>query len=519
MLFWTGGAKDRVSESEDHKEDLQRRVMLGALVQLTTSLPAKLVGIGLTLLAARVLTPQLYGEYGLAVTIYGVSDLLTNPGVFTYFVRTPSASRDALDSSFVVGVIRGLILWILFWFLSPWIASLFDGGEQVTILLQMLSSVFLIVSLKNPYVVQLYHDLDYQRMALLESLGGFLGNVIGLVLLWWTESPAALVMGSLIAHSVGSVLSWVYSDERPRWHVNMGELREIWKFVRYLVINNVIIYLLLKLDDVYLGKVAGLAMLGFYSLSYKVANDSVLYLITTLRKVLLPAFVKVFEEDSKERVEAVVRKSVGTLSGVSWAMVGMVAVSAHEIMMYVAPDPKWRGSEYVLIALMPFVLVRAVNGVYGSLLLVAGRPEVLSRVAGLQLLGLVPLMWLGYELGELVWTGDNLGGVLGVTLAIAVLNQGANLFLMSVSRRLFGVHMGRTLVLMWWWCVLFALGWGGAWYIKQWMDAPLWAEGLIGALMFLAVYASGWQVLGKWAEADGVDRPWGLVRRILGRFL
>ncbi len=499
--------------SDQEQEALQGHVLRGALVQLSTSLPAKVLGIVLTLLSTRLLSPTLYGEYGLAITIYGVSDLLTNPSVFTYFVRTPEASDDALDSAWTVGVVRGAILAVLFWFISPEVASYFEGGERVTLLLQMLSGVFFVVSLKNPYVVKLYHDLEYQRIALLESFGAFFGNICGVVLLWWTQTPAALAMGSLVAYSIGCGLSWFYAEQRPKFRVNWEEVRRIWRFVRFLVLNNVIIYLLLKLDDVFLGKMSGLAMLGFYALSYKVANDSVLYLITTLRRVLLPAFVKVFED--RERLPGVVLKAVGILSGVSWALVGVVAVSAPEIMYYVAPDESWRGAELVLVALMPFVLIRAINGIYGSLLLVAGRPDILSRVAGVQLVGLVPLMWIGFEIGERVWTGlPGLGGVLGVTLAIAVLNELSSLFLMWVARVEFGVSMRRTLLVMWGWlpvtvgCMMLAH------QLKEAVGGAPWVGFVVGAGVLLLCYLVVWETLGRGLGRYGVDHPSELVRSL-----
>ena len=500
---------------------LQRRVILGALAQLTTSLPGKIIGVVLTLLAARILTPHLYGEYGLAITIYGVSDLLTNPGAFTYFMRTPKTLDETLDSFWVIGLVRGAVLGALFWWLSPTLASLFDGSELLVLLLQMLSSIFLITAFKNPYVVKIYHDLDYTKIALLESLGGMLGNACGIFLLWATRSPAALILGSLIGTGVGVVLSWSFARKRPAWRFVMSdELREVWRFIRFLVINNIMIYLLLTLDDVFIGKMAGIAMLGFYSLSYKVANDSVLYLVTTLRKVLLPAFVKVFEEGNMAYVRAVTYKSVGLLSIVSWALTGLVAASSYEIMFYVAPDPKWRGAELVLTALMPFVFFRAVNGVYGSLLLAVGKPDALSRVSGLQLLGFLPLMWLGYELGMMGQTemGTPLGGVLGVTLAIACLNLLSNLYLILIARGLFRVSLGRVMMLTWWGGMLVGFACAAAWATKFWLSWPLWVEGLLGAMVYMMVYLGAWQVLGHHIEVRyKVERPWTLLRQLRER--
>src|SRR5690606_30172924 len=115
--------------------------------------PTKVLGLVLTILAAHALTPGLYGEFNLAITIYGVSDLLTNPSMFTYFMRTPEANARALDSSWVFSVVRGVILSIAFYMLSAPLAGLFDGGDGVTLLLQLLSTTFFITSLRNPWAV------------------------------------------------------------------------------------------------------------------------------------------------------------------------------------------------------------------------------------------------------------------------------------------------------------------------------------------------------------------------------
>src|SRR5690606_21382873 len=110
--------------------------------------------------------------------------------------------------------------------------------------------------------------------------------------------------------------TWVYAERRPSFAFDLTELTTVWKFARFLLVNNVVLFLLTQLDDVFIAKIAGLELLGLYALAYKVANDSVLFLISTLRQVLLPAFVKL--KDERVAFANAALRSVGTLSAVSW---------------------------------------------------------------------------------------------------------------------------------------------------------------------------------------------------------
>jgi O-antigen/teichoic acid export membrane protein len=404
-----------------------------------------------------------------------------------------------------------VLLSVAFYLLAEPLAGLFDGGDGVVLLLQLLSTTFFITSLRNPWIVGVYHRLEYRKMAVIESLGGLGGNVLAIGLLWWTEHPAALAAGVIITHLVGSVTTWVYAERRPSLTLDFSELATVWKFARFLLINNIVIFLLTQLDDVFIAKIAGLELLGLYALAYKVANDSVLFLISTLRQILLPAFVRL--KDNSEAFANAALRSVGTLSAVSWVLSTAVFVASNELMLLISPGSEWRGSEIFLMALMPFVLIRSVNGVFGSLIIAMGRPQVLSIVAGAQLVALIPLMWLGYEVG-LQWGGEPLHGVLGLTLAITVLNYAANIGVMAYAHRYFAVSFWRASGLMW---LLAPVSVGAAW-LGLWVKSdanPAWLNLLISMVTVTAVISLAWQLLAR-IPGIGVlmDSPLSLLDRV-----
>ncbi len=482
---------------------LYQRMMSGALLQLSTALPAKIVGMLLIWMSARFMSPLLYGEYSLALAIYGVSDLLTNPSAQTYFIRTPGASERALNSAWTVNVVRGAALTLLFWWLAPWIAALMDGSERVTLLLELLSISFFLAGARNTHVVSLFHKLDYARIARLESVGGLIGGLCGLALLWVTHSPAALAASVLISALIGCALTWVYAPRAPALALDRAELIVVWRFVRFLMMNNVIFFLLQKLDDLFIGKIAGAALLGIYAFAYNTSNNSLLFLTNTLRQVLLPALVSQLEE--RERFRELALRAISTITNVSWVICVVAFVGAEEIFVYLAPGERWVGAAQVFQALLPFVLVRALNGVFGSMMTAVGSPQVLTVVSGLQLVTLVPGIYVGFELG----------GLVGVALAIGALNYATNLVLLVVAKARFELSMASVLGLTWAGAPAALVAALAGLASKSWVE-PAWARALVSMLVALAVSLALWElgarVFGR--EGGALQRPSALRRRV-----
>lgn len=481
-------------------ESIGSRLARGALLQLSAALPGKILSIVLTWLATHRMSPALYGELSLALIIYGVSDLLTNPGIFTYFVRTRDVTRDALDSAWTLNVVRGFALTLLFWVIAPAMSWALDGTERVTLLLQLLSVSFAIIGVRNLHVVEIYHAQDFKKIAILDASGATLGTIIAIALLLATGSPAALAVGTLFTALFSCLMTWRYASRPPRWMYDGATLEGAWRFVRYMFLNNIIIYLLQRIDDLLIGKVGGPAPLGIYSFTYNVANNSVLFLTNTLRQVLLPALVTLVADPPALR-DAVLR-AVSGLANVSWVACTVMVVIAPELCALLLPAGEWGGAAVVLQALMPFVLVRAVNGVFGSLMMAAGKPEVLTRASGAQLLLLAPAVLGGYKLG----------GLVGASLAIAALNYLAGLALTTAAQRLFDLSAWRVAALTWAGLPAALLVGALAWQSKALVGSPLARLGLSGAVCCAGLLLV-WEVAARLAGEGVLSRPSWLLRR------
>ena len=461
-------------------DDLGGRLVRGAALKIALLLPARASGVALTVLVGRWLTPELYGLYGLALIAYGVSELATNPSTEPYFIRTPSAPRRALDSAWTLNVARGLAATLFFWALAHPIASALDGGDALAELLRLLSPCFAILGLKNPHVVALHHALDYRRLALYELAASLAGAATAITALAWTRAPAGLALGYLVGVAAASALSWVAAPRLPRLAWDVAELKTAWRFSRFLLLNGIILFGLQRLDDLIIGALAGAAAFGVYSYAYEVLNKSVVTAIVALRDLLLPAFTRLLGDRA-----ALCRHTASAIAGfaaIAWLLCASLWAGARPLFALLAPDGTWDASIPVFLALTPFVLVRAINGVLGSLMLALGQPHALTLISGTQLALLPPAVWIGYQLG----------GLIGVSLAIAVLNLGAFLALLARARRAIGLGVPGALVGAFAWAPLATIAARGGLELGALGDGPAtrFAAGVLGsAAIFVSLWA------------------------------
>ena len=402
---------------------LGNRVIVGAIVRLLGGVPIHIITVLTTVVCFRTLAPADYGAYSLALAIYGFSDIFTNPSVSTFLIREKNCSDHTIDVAFSISALRGALLTPLFWLVSPFLARAFDGGPEVEQMLRIMCLGFLFMGLKNLHAVRFDQELRMGRVLLVDSLGTFLGALLGIVLLLIWKSPLALVIGAVSRNVINTASSWAFSPVRPKWTWDQTELKRLWNFTRFLLANALIIYALNNLDDLMVAKLAGVASLGLYSISYGIVNSALMFLIKPLHQIILPALAKL-QHDRKKLTSAMVTVS-STYSFISWMICSTLWFAAEDLFEVLGHSEEWLEGAPVFRALLPFVLIRGINGSMGQFMLVMGRPHLITMISGSQLVLMIPLGLVGLSLF----------GFLGLVSAITLANGLAMAALVTFSLR------------------------------------------------------------------------------------
>ena len=100
------------------------------------------------------------------------------------------------------------------------------------------------------------------------------------------------MLAFIAGQAARTVVSYVICPYRPRLAINLAHARELASFGRWMVSAQVVIYLCLTGDNLFVGRTMGPAALGFYALAFRITELPSTLLTRGMSDSILPVFSK-----------------------------------------------------------------------------------------------------------------------------------------------------------------------------------------------------------------------------------
>ncbi|WP_081756013.1 oligosaccharide flippase family protein [Candidatus Contendibacter odensensis] len=360
---------------EDHSTPNPFR---GAFWTLAMRWSDRLIGLASTLILARLLLPDDFGVFALASIVVGLADVLLDLGVHIALLRDPHPQREDYDTAWTLRILQSILAAaLLITLASPLAASL--GEPRLISLLPWLAGALLVGSAENIGIVdfqkQQRFDRDFRFFFTKRVIGFIITTGIALAL----GSYWALVVGTWGQRLFGVALSYALHPYRP--HLSLRHSKKIWAFSRWILLQNIGIYLEQRMDKLLVGKCESAAWVGTYSVADEIASIPGTELLAPLNRALLPALVAQLHEPARVRETYLLALSVQCLIGFP-ASVGLMLVADQAVAILLGPH--WLEAIVLLKWLSIGGLVAAMTASGRYLLLAAGHAKSLAVTSWLQ---------------------------------------------------------------------------------------------------------------------------------------
>jgi O-antigen/teichoic acid export membrane protein len=248
----------------------------------------------------------------------------------------------------------------------------------------------LIAGFENIGVVAFRKDLEFRKEFAYQIIRRLVGFAITVPLAFLLRNYWALVVGTLASRLAGTIASYLVHPYRPRF--SLAELASLFRFSKWLLLNNIVGFLKERSSDFVIGRLNGPAALGVYNVSYEIATMPTTALSAPINRALLPGFARIASDP--EAMSAAYRNAIGMLSLIALpAAAGIFAVAPY--LVPVALGHKW-------LAGVPLMEILAFNGglllIHSSIctaLIAVGHPDRVVKtnaVYVVMLLGLLALL-------------------------------------------------------------------------------------------------------------------------------
>jgi lipopolysaccharide exporter len=286
---------------------LAKRVRSGVSWNVSSSLIEQFIGFVRSIILARLLVPEDFGLFGMALTIVAALNAVTTIGLNQTIVAHKFDTRDELkahlDTVWSAELIRSLIVTLLVW-ASAFPMARFYGQPQLRVIIPVLGLITLVQGFQNIGLVILRKEISFARIFWYELATNVAGIGVTIALAVAMRSVWALVFGMLATAFLGTVLSYIFHSYRPRLALEKIALRRALNLGKFTLVIAVASYVNTMADNITVGRLLGTAALGNYSLAYNIASAPISILVYSLAKVLFPAYAEISAQYPKRLEQA-----------------------------------------------------------------------------------------------------------------------------------------------------------------------------------------------------------------------
>lgn len=346
--------------------------------------------IGIAL--ARLLAPEQFGVFAVALTVQVVLMSLADLGMTADLVRTDDPARLAPTVS-TLALITGAVLTTTLVLSAHGLASLLGSPEAGPVIAVMAFSLLLAGAGVVPYAA-LQRRFAQKQLFLIALADFMVSSILTVVLVTAGFGVIALAIGRLAAQLVTLILQFVLSGERVRLGFNRKVAPEVLAFGLPVAGANVLSWALLNVDNVAISRLAGPIALGFYFLAFNISNWPMSALGQVVRSISLPTFSRLDSRSAGLGLTAVV--------GPVWALsllAGLMIATLSSPIVELVYGRTWLPAAPILGLLGIFGAFRVVFDLTASFLLSRGAAKATLIVQVAWMGALTPAMFIGAQIG------------------------------------------------------------------------------------------------------------------------
>ena len=341
-----------------------------------------------SIVLARLLSPDDYGLLGLIAVFTAVCQALINGGFTTALIRKKDATDDDYNTVFISNLGMSLLLYAIIYLCSPAIANFFERQELVA--LTRVSSLGMIIgALALVQQTRLTKRIDFKTQTKITIIASVTSGVIGIVMALLDFGVWALVAQQLSATSLRTILLWFYNKWIPQLRFSSVSFHELFGFGWKMMVSGLLDTIWKELYQVIVGKFYSPATLGQYTRAKQFSQLFSSNLTTVVQRVTYPVLSNI--QDDKERMVSAYRRIIKTtmfITSISMFFLGAIS----EPLLYCLIGPKWHEAATYLPLICISGSLYPLHAINLNMLQVQGRSDLfLGLEIAKKIIGLVPL--------------------------------------------------------------------------------------------------------------------------------
>ena len=306
------------------------------LLQLMNLLFAVIIG--------RILNPSDFGVVGVLTIFSAIASTMQESGFTAALVNRKEVDARDYNSVFWFNVLMSAALYLLLFFLAPFIARFFHNPVLVR-LSRFTFLGFLIGSFGTAQNACLLKNMKVKQKALASITSVVVAGTLSVVLALNGFSYWGIAIQNVVSVTVNTLCLWIASSWRPSFHISLRRAWDMFGFSVKILITNVVAMANYHLFSVVFGRYYSEYEVGVYNQANKWNAAGYSTIDGLVHSVVLPALVEA--RDDKVRQTRVFRKMIRFVAFVSFPLMLGLSLIAPDFITIFLTD-KWAESGSLL---------------------------------------------------------------------------------------------------------------------------------------------------------------------------
>jgi O-antigen/teichoic acid export membrane protein len=277
-------------------QSLKKQALTGIFWTFSQQFSVQMINIIVQIILARILLPEQFGLIAMVSIFFSIGNALMDSGLTSSLIRTPNAEQKDYSTVFFINLIGSLVIYIVIFFLAPFIASFYSQSILKNII-RLYSLSFIIQAFMGVQAARLTKELKFKLQMVMQLPSVIIGGTVGIILALHGYGVWSLVWLSLTNSFFFTLLHWVFSGWRPVFDIDRPRLKYHFQFGYKLTLSGILNTLFDNAYNIIIGKLFSATQLGFYNRADTLQKLPVQNISTALNKVTYPMFAEIQNDD------------------------------------------------------------------------------------------------------------------------------------------------------------------------------------------------------------------------------
>lgn len=356
---------------------------------------AQIVTFIVSIVLARVLTPEDYGKIALITVFTTIMQVFVDSGLGVALIQKKDADDLDFSSVFYFNFVICLVLYAAMFIASPFIAN-FYNDSSLTPIIRVISLTIVISGVKGIQQSYVSRNMLFKRFFYATLGGTIFSAILGIALAYTGFGVWAIVAQQLSNTTIDTLILWLTVKWRPKKMFSWERLKGLLSFGWKMLASSLLDTVYGNIRSLIIGKLYSSSDLAYYNQGKQFPNVVVTNINTSIDSVLLPTMASV--QDDSQRVKTMTRRAIKTSTYIMAPLMMGLAFCSEPIVRLVLTD-KW-------ISCVPFLRIFCITYMFYPIhtanlnaIKAMGRSdfflklEIAKKIVGMILL--LSTMWFG----------------------------------------------------------------------------------------------------------------------------